>query len=121
MRKALPRVLRAVAPALEIALGHDPEGTDRREETAVGAIQLVGPISIRVSNELPLGAAGQVELANEDITRIVGPVVATVVPASARTEVAGPRVYAIPRVVLSCWIVEVPHGSLLRSPVFLSW
>jgi len=30
-REALPRVFGAVASALEVALGHDPEGTDRRE------------------------------------------------------------------------------------------
>jgi hypothetical protein len=115
VREALPRALRALAAGLEIILRDYPEGTDRREETAVGSIQLVGPISFRVSNELPLGAAGQVEFAKEDITRIVGAAVVPIVPASAPAEVASPRVIAFARVVVSR-IVELPHKPL-RSPV----
>jgi hypothetical protein len=115
VREALARVLGPVPPALEVALRHHPEGTDRREETAVGAIQLVGSISFRISNELPLWVSGQVQFANEDITRIVGAVIVPVVPTSPATEVASPRVIALARVVVSR-IVEVPHKRL-RSPV----
>jgi len=115
VREALPRVVSTVAPALEIALGHHPEGTDRREETAVGATELVGSISFRVSNEFSLGAAGQVEFANEDITRIVGAAVVPVVLSATATEVASPSVIAFARVVVSR-IVELPHKPL-RSPV----
>jgi hypothetical protein len=114
--EAFPGVLGAVPSAFEIAVGHDPEGTDRRKQPAVGPIQLVGPIPFRVSNELPLGVSGEAEFANEDITRIVGAVLVPFVPASAATEVASPRVVPIAGVVVSR-IVPVPHALLRRQYV----
>jgi len=101
VREALPRVVGGVPLTLEIALRDHPEGTDGRDETAVGAIQLVGPISFRVSNEFPFGTSRQVEFANEDITRTVGAVVVPIVPASAATKVASPSLVTVARVVVS--------------------
>lgn len=115
MREAFPRVVGGVPLTLEIALRDHPEGTDSREEAAVGAIQSVGSISFRVSNELPLGAAGQVEFANEDSTRIVEAVLIPIVPTCPAADIASPSVTAVARVVVSR-IVEVPHTPL-RSPV----
>jgi hypothetical protein len=44
--KTAPRVLVAVTPVVEVALGHDPKRGDRCQHAALGAVDLVGALAV---------------------------------------------------------------------------
>jgi hypothetical protein len=78
-----------LATIVEIALGHDAEGTNGGEHAALGAVDLVSAIAF--SNWPALTATWQVEIFREHIARVTSDRMIAVAAstAAARVSVAG--------------------------------
>ena len=101
-----------LATIVEIALGHDAEGTNGGEHAAFGAVDLVHAIAL--SNWPALTAAWQVEVLREHVPRVAFVIAVAIARAAATTEAAVPRAAAVSAVVRSR-IVSVPHSQPRRS------
>ena len=98
-------MIEGLVVSIEILLGHDTEGADAGQCSAIVAVQFVDAITI--DEQLALFAAWQIEVAHQSVVRIVIVPVALVVDAR-------PLVAAIPLTELT-WITpsSVGHRFLL--------
>jgi hypothetical protein len=78
-------VFESLLQKIEIVFGHDPKCAHGGERAAVFAVELVD--SLAINDQFPLITARQIEIAHQDVTRVVCIPVARVV--HARPLVAG--------------------------------
>jgi hypothetical protein len=97
-----------LAAIVEIALGHDAEGTDGGEYAALSTVDLIHAIPF--SNWPPLAPAGQVEILREHMSRVVIIFETALTAAAAATAVS--IAVATVAVISRPRIVSVPHASL---------
>jgi hypothetical protein len=100
---------RIIAAVVEIALGDDPKGADRGEHPAFSAVDLVHAIGL--SHWPTLTAAWQIEVLNENVSRIALVIAVALIRATAAAEDAIPRVAAVSPFV-GPRIVSVEHDPL---------
>jgi hypothetical protein len=107
----------AVGEVTQVLGPDDAEGADRSQRPALGAVQLVGAIAHH--HELAFLPLREVEAAGDDVTRVIGALLAIARLAAARTSSATEAralVIAIPfRKVQVSWIV---HGGSSTTPAW---
>ena len=108
MLEASPRALGVVADVVKIASGDHPKYADRRQATALGAVDLVDAVT--VAYLFSITSTRKLEIPREHVTRKIFAVSLTCT--AAADEASVPRIPAVPAV--GSRIVSVEHDPLHR-------